>query len=210
MSLVSLAVAIAVAAVFAVFGFPFRFYQCWFSWSRIGAPAGVLLYMALAGGGGGGIGWLTAYLANVPPSTAPVIDGLFYGAAGALAVRADFRSGPGVSRGPQEIRGAASLLGKGIEWTTGLLDEVTWRRVKYWLDDRTDDQLLVVAFDIVHEIKADSAVPAPAKKVIGKEAVDAMQALHEAADDVKRAEGRSRLAHFCRSQIVSQHITRPV
>jgi hypothetical protein len=52
----SLLMAILTAAGFSIFGFPFRFYQCWLSWSKIGALLGVLTYMALAGGGGGLIG----------------------------------------------------------------------------------------------------------------------------------------------------------
>ena len=202
-------VAIAVAAAFAVFGFPFRFYQCWFSWSRVGAPAGVLLYMTLAGGGGGLIGWLTAYLADVPGSAVPAIDGLFYGVAGALAVRADFRTGSHPVRPPHEIRGAASLLGKGIEWSTGLLDDVTRRRVKRWLEGRTDDQLLAVALDLVHEIRENRAVPPSTKKTIGKQAVDAMQALSDNDGGQRHAEARSRLTHFCLSQIINQHMANP-
>jgi hypothetical protein len=55
---VTLTVAILTAAGCAIFGFPFRFYQCWFSWSRWGANAGIAIYLLLAGGGGGMIGWL--------------------------------------------------------------------------------------------------------------------------------------------------------
>ena len=205
----SLIVAIMVAAAFAIFGFPFRFYQCWFSWSRFGAPAGVLLYMVLAGGGGGLIGWLTGCLANVPASAVPAIDGLFYGVAGALAVRADFRSGSGAARPPQEIRGAASLLGKGIEWSTGLLDEVTRRRVKRWLEARTDDQILAVARDLINELKENRAVPASTKKTITKQAVEAMQALDDNDTGQQHAEARSRLTHFCLSQIVREHVVCP-
>lgn len=205
----SLFVAIITAAGFAIFGFPFRFYQCWLSWSRVGAPAGVLTYMVLAGGGGGVIGWLAAYLAGVPPSSRPVIDGFFYGIAGTLAVRADFRSGHGSTRTSPDIRAAASLLGKGIEWSTAALDEITRRRAKRWLEHRTDNELLSLALDMVNEIKMDKVIPAPAKTAIGKQALGAMTALNCAKDSQQNAEGRSRLTYFCLELMVHRHMAKP-
>ncbi|WIM98600.1 hypothetical protein ACTOB_002204 [Actinoplanes oblitus] len=209
----SLAVAIGVAAVFAVFGFPFTFYQCWFSWTRAGALGGFLLYLTLAGGGGGLLGWTAAYLADVPPFSNPALGGLFYGIAGAFAVRADFRTSTTTStglssagRGSHELRTAASLLGKGIEWSTGLLNAVTRRQVKSWLAALTDDQLLGFTYDLVHELQESPAIPANGRTAIGKKAVDAMGALTTAAT---HAEGRSQLTHFCLRQVVDQHIPKP-
>jgi hypothetical protein len=204
----SLFVAILTAAGFAIFGFPFRFYQCWLSWSRVGAPAGVLTYMVLAGGGGGLIGWLAAYLARVPSSASPVIDGFFYGIAGTLTVRADFRSGHGI-RHPPEVRAAASLLGKGIEWSTAALDEITRRRAKRWLERRHDNELLRLALDLVNEIKTDKRIPPQTKTAIGKQALAAMSALTSAQDTSQNGEGRSRLTYFCLELMVNRHMAKP-
>jgi hypothetical protein len=56
----SLFTAMMTASVFALFGFPFRHYQCWFSFSRSGTVTGMVVYLGLAGGVGGLLGWLAA------------------------------------------------------------------------------------------------------------------------------------------------------
>jgi hypothetical protein len=54
----SLLVAIVTASFFAIFGFPFLHYQCWFSWGRLSTALGSILYFLLAGGFGGLlVGW---------------------------------------------------------------------------------------------------------------------------------------------------------
>jgi len=86
----SLLIAIITASFFAIFGFPFLHYQCWFSWGRLSTALGSTLYFVLAGGFGGLLGWLAAQAANAQPSTEPLVNGFFYGVLGALALRADF------------------------------------------------------------------------------------------------------------------------
>ena len=81
----SLLTAILTATVFALFGFPFRYYQCWFSFSRLGTAAGTVMYLGLAGGVGGLLGWLAAYLSNAQPTPNAALNGLLYGIGGALA-----------------------------------------------------------------------------------------------------------------------------
>src|SRR3712207_2157659 len=88
----SLFTAIVTASVFALFGFPFRYYQCWFSFSRLGTVTGTLVYLGLAGGVGGLLGWLAAYLTHARPTPDPALNGLLYGATGALVLRAEFRT----------------------------------------------------------------------------------------------------------------------
>ncbi len=206
----SLFVAIMVATGFAVFGFPFRFYRCWFSWSPLGANAGVLLYLVLAGGGGGLLGWMVAYLAQVPPSPVAAIDGFFYGVAGALAVRADFRGQR--PRTPREVQTAASLLGKGIEWCTGMLHDLTQERTKRWLNSLDDFTLLKVSNDLIQEINARVDLAARAKTSMVKGQVEAMRKLAAGsiADDGERAGTRGQLVYFCLNYMLGEHHIRPV
>jgi hypothetical protein len=206
---VTLTVAILTAAGCAIFGFPFRFYQCWFSWSRWGANAGITIYLLLAGGGGGMIGWLAALGAHASPSSQPAVDGILYGFGGALAVRADFRAQR--QHAPRQIREAASALGKGIEWVTGLLDEVTQRKAKSWLKTLNDDQLLAVAVDIIQEIDArpSSEIPAPTKKVMLRKITDAMTVVRSGAADDQRADARARLIQFGVVYFIGQHAAKP-
>src|SRR4051794_3467376 len=72
----SLLAAIATATVFALFGFPFRYYQCWFSFSRVGTALGTVVYLALAGGGGGLLGWATAAVSHARPTSNELLNGL--------------------------------------------------------------------------------------------------------------------------------------
>ena len=80
--------AMGASAVFAIFSFPFRLYQCWYSWNRLGTNLGLSLYLALAGGGGGGLGWLAATLAKASPTPIAVVNGIMFGIGGALVLRA--------------------------------------------------------------------------------------------------------------------------
>jgi hypothetical protein len=88
----SLFTAIVTATVFALFGLPYKYYQCWFSFSRVGTVTGTVMYLSLAGGVGGLLGWLGAYLAHAQPTPNLALNGLLYGAAGTLALRAEFRT----------------------------------------------------------------------------------------------------------------------
>src|SRR4051794_12234593 len=63
----SLFTAIVTATVFALFGLPYKYYQCWFSFSWVETVTGTVMYLSLAGGVGGLLGWLGAYLAMPNP-----------------------------------------------------------------------------------------------------------------------------------------------
>ena len=120
----SLFVAIIVAGIF---GFPFRYYQCWYSWSQLGTPLGIALYLTLAGAGGGFLGWGAAQLGGARPTSNPALNGILYGVGGALALRADFRSRPR-SGAQNELRDTASILSTSMTWAANLLDDVAYRR----------------------------------------------------------------------------------
>lgn len=206
---VALTVAILTATAFAVFGFPFRFYQCWFSWSRWGSNTGVLIYLLFAGAGGGLLGWLAAQGANAAHSSRPAVDGILYGIAGALVVRADFRSPRAAA--PRQIREAASALGMGIKWSTDLLDEVTRRKAKFWLKTLSDDELMSVAVEITQEIEVapSSQIPANTKRATLRKITDAMELIRSSAPDDHRAEARMRLIQFCVVYFVGEHAPKP-
>jgi hypothetical protein len=206
---VSVLTAISVATIFAVFGFPYRFYHCWYSWSHKGAVAGFLIYLILAGGGGGLIGWLPAQLGQFAPSESEWINGLIYGVAGSLAVRADF--GTKYSKEPGVARPVASVLGKGIAWSTELLDHILRHQARQYLRDLPDRELLVVTRDLIYEIKArpSSAVSKTAKAAVMKKAVEAMKTFSTDPKPEQRDEARGRLIHFCLEYMVREHVAKP-
>ena len=129
----SLLIAVATATALAAFGVPYRHFQCWVSRARFRAVAFVFLYFALAGVGGGLVGWGSAQLAGTQIPGQLEAQGLVFGLAGSLALRADFRSGkPGAAergrnRSP-EIGNAASILGTSLRWTMTALDEISGAR----------------------------------------------------------------------------------
>lgn len=143
----SLLVAILTASLFAVTGFPFKFYQYWFSWSPRGTVTGLMCYFLLAGGGGGFIGWIIAHLSKAAPTGNVFLNGFFYGIAGALAVRADFRSRP-KNMDPDDIQDAKSLLTTSINWVTDLLDDCSHRRAEQWLRSLDSGEIILQAHRI--------------------------------------------------------------
>jgi hypothetical protein len=204
---VSLLVAMLIAAFFAVFGFPFRCYQYWYSWSPQGSVSGLLIYLVLAGGGGGLVGWLPAHLGMLTTPDSDWISGVIFGVGGSLAVRADFRS----QCRPEEVRRTASALAKGIEWSTGMLDHLADKRARQWLRSLNIQDLLTVARDLMAEIRAMPAktVPPTAKAAILVRATDAMHTLSTSTDAELRDEARARLAQFCLKYMCGERVARP-
>jgi hypothetical protein len=206
---VSLLTAVLTAMVLAIFGFPFRYYQCWLSWSRIGARVGILTYLIIAGCGGGLIGWLAAAVSEAKISSTAYIDGIFYGVAGTLAVRADFRlQKRSLLPNPGHAREAASLLGKGIEWTTNALDDLTRTRAMRWLKELDDESLVSITYEVIHDIEDMPAKDMPArvkKATLGKvsDAFDVIQ------DQNRRHEARTRIEDFCADFYLAQHSVKP-
>ncbi|MFI7598670.1 hypothetical protein [Actinoplanes sp. NPDC049681] len=206
MSIVS---ALSVSAIFAVFGFPYRFYQCWYSWSRKGAAFGVLIYVAFAGFGAGLIGWLPAHLSRLSPTGNAWLDGMIFGLAGSLTVRADFSSKSTTE--PREMHHVASILGKGIEWSTELLDHVLRHEASIYLHGLQDRELLAVTRDLIYEIKAKptAMVPKIAKAAVMKKVVEAMKTFSTDPQSDRRDEARERLIHFCLEYMVRERVIKP-
>jgi hypothetical protein len=204
----SLLIAVVTASVFALFGFPFRFYQCWFSFSRVGTVAGTAVYLGLAGGVGGLLGWLTAYLGHAQPTPNLALNGLLYGVAGTITLRAEFRirskdGGPAVD----QLKDARSALTKGINWTAELLDDITYRRAETWLLNLPDDRLNGEAWRIQAHIanQPARAVTDRAKTEMFEKLVPAMEKLNDPSE--KKA-GRAHLVTFCATYYRNEHLPR--
>ncbi|MFI5492696.1 hypothetical protein [Actinoplanes sp. NPDC051859] len=204
----SFAVAVLVAAGLALFGLPFRSYHFWYSWTPKVFCAGFLGYLAIAGFGGGFVGWLPGQLGVLTPTTNDVLNGLIFGFAGSLAVRADF--GGRAPAGAPEARRAASLIGKSIDWTSGMLDQVACRAVANWAKNLSDAQLLELARDISYGIGAASpaVVPGKAKVTTIKTVTDAMAAIGS-ADPTQQDDARARLTQFCLRYICAERVPKP-
>jgi hypothetical protein len=206
----SLLTAIVTATAFALFGFPFRYYQCWFSFSRLGTTLGTVLYLALAGGGGGLLGWAAAAVSHAHPTLIEPLNGVLYGFGGALALRADFRVRPktGTSVGDQ-FKDARSALTTSINWTAEQLDDITYRRAEAWLTSLPDDQLIAEAWRIQAHIadRPTRLVNDKAKNEMLEKLVPAMEKVNQPAE---RSSGRAHLVTFCSSYYRNEHLPRSI
>jgi hypothetical protein len=204
----SLLVAIITASLLAVFGFPVKFYQCWFSWSRWATSAGLLLYFVLAGGGGGLVGWGAAVLTKAVPTDNVPLNGFIYGVAGALALRADVGARPRSTRS-DAFRDAKSILTTSINWTVELLDRVTYKRALAWLSGLSDDDLLLETYRLNAEI---TSLPAKemsnaAKKEHLTRLVPKMESLAEGGLDANEIRAiRAHLVSFCAQVYKGDHL----
>ena len=204
----SLLTAIITASVFALFGFPFRYYQCWFSYSKIGTTFGTLLYLAMAGGGGGLLGWSVAFTSQARPTASDALNGLLYGVAGAVALRADFRVRPkGSPPAPEQFKDARSLLTTSINWTADQLDDITYRKAEMWLTGLSNQQLVNEALRVQAHIvdQPARAVSDKAKNEMLGKLVPAMEKL---ANPPERSAGRAHLITFCASYYRKEHLPR--
>jgi hypothetical protein len=210
----SLVTAVAVATVFALFGFPFQYYWCWFSFSRLGATLGTLLYLVLAGGGGGLLGWGGAQVGHVMLTTSVAFNGVLYGLAGSLALRADFRNPPKRSArsaprpapaAADSLTDARSALSASIKWTADLLDRVAEQKAKAWLLSMSDQELSAEALGIQAEIAQDRTINDRAKKELLGQLVPNMEKLTKPAEN---NEGRAQLVAFCSTYYRENHRVR--
>lgn len=208
----TLPIAIAAAAVIAVFSFPFRLYQCWYSWNRLGTNLGLLLYLAIAGIGGGFIGWLTATLTSTRPTSFELVNGVLFGIGGALILRADFRPLVSLSNGPRQaspskfvpLREATSALSASLNWVAALQDDLLARRAQRSLDASPDDALARQAYSIAAHIGNRKDCTQAAKNKMGEKLTTAMVSLRKQSDD--REEARAQIIAFCTSYITEQHL----
>ena len=199
--------AVLVASFFAVFSFPYINYRCWFSWSKLRATSGVALYLVLSGGGGGILGWGTALLSNARPTSSLALNGLLYGAAGTLALRADFRSGTS-QRSGSRMSEMKSLLGLALAWITSMLDEATRRTAQRWFASRDDDGMRTSALQLKAHLFSSTA----SKKVRDEfleQFVPPLENL-KGTNGESREEARFQLAAFAADYCIAQHQDKPL
>jgi hypothetical protein len=206
---ISLLTAIVTATLFAIPGFPFRHYQCWFSFNKPGTTLGTIIYLIFAGGGGGLLGWGAAELSHAQPTTNPLASGALLGIGGALVLRADFTAGPKSDIVRHHLGDARSALTATIKWTATLLDDVSSRRINAWLSAMPDDELCDEALRIKAHIddQPPEIVPDRAKKAMYARLVPAMEQLD---DPDHRSAGRAHLITFCSRYYIERHLPKPL
>jgi hypothetical protein len=195
---------------FSVFGFPFLQRQCWSSWSRGRSEWGFALYLLLAGGGGGLLGWVPAFFTHAHPTDNDVVNGVIYGVGGALALRADFK-GQSKKLAAEETRDIKSFLRAGIDWTIQRMDAKTRRAADNWLSNLDDMALIVTTYRLMAHVKSQPSkvMPDKMKTITIKPLNEYMEILADQSDPLKRAEARSQLEKFCSDYFVAQHIAKP-
>jgi hypothetical protein len=201
---VSLAVAVIVAAGIALIGFPFSKLQTWTSWGTWRAWILLLAYLSVAATLGGVGGWAVGTAADTRITDFDAVQGLFYGIAGSLVLRADFGTEP---NGPEETRNAASVLASLLVWTRGGLESVTLRALREWLADQSDEQVEALAWQAVHELMPtlDDANQFHCQLTPVKDAIKDMHSNNAAT----RMQGRSRLNAYLRTRYVDADFPRP-
>lgn len=175
----SLFVAILTASLAATFNFPYRSYRCWASWGRGRVIKSVVLaYFLIAGVGGGFLGWLVASLANARPHEDAIVRGILYGAAGAIALRVDFKEA-----GRQDVnadqRNARSLLDYGIKWTRAALEAEARQQAIQTFAKLKDLDLIKSAVWVHAGLRDDSEVGLHTKNVNREALLTAIAALSE-------------------------------
>jgi hypothetical protein len=205
----SLLTAIVIATLFAIPGFPFRHYQCWFSFNKPGTALGLAFYLIVAGGGGGLLGWMVAQFGAPQTTVNPLVEGVVVGIGGALALRADFTAGPRSDIVSHRLGDARSALTTTIKWIATLLDNVSSRRIDAWLSAMPDDRLCDEALRIKAHIddQPSEIVPDRAKKAMYARLVPAMEQLDEPAH---RSSGRAHLITFCSRYYIERHLPKPL
>ncbi|MEV5963345.1 hypothetical protein AB0L70_16360 [Kribbella sp. NPDC051952] len=205
----TLLVSVLTATLFAVFGPPYVLYQYWFTWTPIGTIVGTVIYLALAGGGGGFLGWFAAEVAmKASPTQNPWVDGIIYGIAGSFALRADFSSRHVRSTSPHqtEMTKAASLLNASLKWTTSLLDTRADRAIETWVNHLPIKSLLTEAYKVTARINRQE-IDDKAKNALNTRLVEAMELARSAG--VKQEEGRSRVRDYVAEFMSANHTPRP-
>jgi hypothetical protein len=207
----TLLVAIATAAALAIVGRPFVHYQCWYSWGKFNGILGAVLYLLIGGVGGGVAGWVIGQIAHANPTQNPAVNGFLFGAAGALALRADFSSRPkreSAKSATANVDHAISILGISIHWTTEMSDALTRRKVESWLSSISSaKELNGIAVRIAARI-VDLDIPAATKTTMGTNLANAMEKVNSEAEG-DQIEGRARVEQFCTNFIVTHHIPKP-
>lgn len=208
----TLLAAMITSGLFAILGPPYGHYLCWFSWSRTGAIIGTATYLLVAGAGGGLLGFVAGRtFLNANPTANPWLDGLCYGIAGAVALRADFRTTQKQSQPAHAIQSelpdAKSLLSKALQWTGSALDTWTLRKVERWLSGLDDTAVLDQGGTASARI-ANMQLTAPVKTTLQKALVPAMEEMRSSNAQVKNL-ARKRVEQFIATFTINHHLPKP-
>ncbi|SDM86937.1 hypothetical protein SAMN05660642_03498 [Geodermatophilus siccatus] len=199
----SLAVAMIVAAGFAMIGFPFNHLQAWISWGRWKTLGLLLVYLSTVAVGGGVIGWAIGSLARTQINPNDAVKGLCYGLIGSVLLRADFRSR---RKPPAELRDAVSMLTSVIEWIRQALESVMDRAIGNWAGEQSPESLEYHSFNA---LKGMQGKLEPRQRRTQLELhTPAIENIYS-SDDKKRKDARANLMAFLRTYYVEQHLPRP-
>jgi hypothetical protein len=169
----------------------------------------MLVYLLVAGALGGGFGWLLGWLTNFQPTPNIWINGIFYGAAGALVVGAQVKGQPKSSRRPGELRDVHSLLLRMLTRIEQTLDELTYERAKTWLKGQESSrELALAASDIKAYIQHEESLKARRKGLL-ELLTPTLESLVSATKESEIREHQGQLIEFSSRFYVQQHIPKP-
>ena len=208
----ALLVAISTCGVLSIFGFPFRHYQSWYSWSPLTTNGLLALYAALGACGGGGLGWGLAALAHAEPTQLPALNGVLFGLGGMVTLCADWKPEKfatnalkGMPTGAQ-LRDASTILAKAVGWIAAALDESAHRRMLVWLRSLPDADLMEVGWLVHAEVESRPGTTVAARRQLLAGLVPQMERL---ASRQELSAARAHLASFCATYFVQQHCPKP-
>ena len=205
--------AVLAATLFAAVLLPFRDYHYWFSWSRPALLIGALLYFVFAGLFAGGLGWLIGHASKALPTEYVLVNGLVFGVAGALAVRADLGAKKPLDRPRGAKQGdlapAVSLLSLGTSWTLAMMDKLVDQQIERWFDNLGDEELLKNALVLVQRIETIEGLSTRGKNDAGKRFAGAMTNLRRGTEEEK-IEARIRIQQFGSTLMQQQRWSKPM
>ena len=202
----SLLVAVLVAGVLAIPGTAYRTYEAWWTWSKPQAAVGLLIYLAAAGGGGGLLGWVVGRFSGAAADQELWLRGIFYGVAGAAALRASMRVKPKLSSSPRANPVGDSALGATLSWIGDMLDTSARSGAQRWFSGLRTGDLLYQS----HNIKVlilQQPISDAAKKKLMTQFVEAVELLRSNEAD-RRDEGHAHLVTLSARYAVDERISK--
>lgn len=205
----ALPIAALISILAAALSFPYKYIRCWTSWSGAWGFLWMFGYLLVAGAFGGGFGWLLGWLTNFQPTPNVWINGIFYGAAGALAIGAQVKGQPKSSKGPGELRDVQSLLLRMLSRIEQTLDELTRECAKTWLKgQKSSREIALAASDIKAYILNEESLKAQRNKLL-ESLTSALESLANATKESEIHEHQGKLIEFSSRFYVQQHIPKP-
>ena len=206
----ALPVAASISILAAALSFPYKYVRCWSTWSGAWGILWMIGYLLLAGIAGGGIGWIFGWVTSFEPTPNVWINGIFYGAAGALAIGAQVKGQPKSLKDASDIRDVQSLLLRMLSRIEQTLDELTYQRAKGWLKGQKSSREIALAVrDIKAYIKNEESLKSRRKVLLDSLITPTLEALVNATDVSEINEHQGQLIEFCSRFYVEQHMPKP-